>query len=388
MKVAYIIDRYIPIGGASRTLTTMADSLELEEYQIFCRSIMGTEEVDKKVSVIKNATEILDFCITNNYDLIHWFKAEKVKLITSLLKLRRKRGITIPVITTICQKPSYQNLLLTNIEITDSAALVFIDSASYNDSLYHFLPNTSKRRIYFGTPISIYEEIKAIKRNENNTQQIIFGRGSTDNKIPSDFAEIFKQIDFPNKEFRVYGCNQRRLNEKSIYEKAHIYLYPPQPYKEWIKALSEFDIFLYQLPKNGYSSIDGVISQAMMFEIPVIYYGPSAPAELIENGKSGFIAQNKKELVKICDMLCRDKKKRIEIGRNARERFLKEFNFEKTKTEYMQLYHEVISNNSPTKVHIPISYKLIKCYRNLYWPIRKELFRFWNRKIKAAIQWK
>lgn len=382
MKIAYIIDRYIPIGGASRTLMTMAESLDLEEYHIFCRTVLGDQEVDPKITVIKDVAEIFNFCLANNYDLIHWFKAEKTKLINSLLKFKEKKGITIPVITTICQKPSYQNLLLSDLEMKCSAALVFIDATSYNDSLYNFLPKTLKKQIYFGTPISVYQEIKALKkRNNHSSQQIIFGRGSTDNKIPTDFASSFKQIKFPNKIFKVYGCNSDRLASNKAYEKEHIYLYPPLLYKEWIKALSEFDIFLYELPKNGYSSIDGVISQAMMFEIPVVYYGPAAPAELLTNGVSGFIAQNKKELITICEMLCKDKDKRLKIGRNAKQMFLEKFNFEKTKSEYLHLYNQIIKDSSPQKFHIPLSYKLIRSYRNIYWPIRKELSRFWRKKI-------
>jgi len=85
-----------------------------------------------------------------------------------------------------------------------------------------------------------------------------------------------------------------------------------------------------------------VIIEAMMFGIPVIANGIAAIPTTIRDGKTGFVLKNNspEEIVEYIEKL-RDRKLREKMGRAGRERFLKEYGFEKYKRKFL----EIISKN-------------------------------------------
>jgi len=92
------------------------------------------------------------------------------------------------------------------------------------------------------------------------------------------------------------------------------------------EILKESDIFVfptdYELETFGL-----VITEAMMYSLPVIANGVATIPSIIENKKTGFVLKENtsKEVAKYLEILINDKDKRINMGIEGRKRFLKKF---------------------------------------------------------------
>jgi glycosyltransferase involved in cell wall biosynthesis len=139
-----------------------------------------------------------------------------------------------------------------------------------------------------------------------------------------------------------------------------------------VAFLRSLDVFLYQIPKNSYSAVDGVVQDAMMCELPVVLMGGSGPKELIEHGKSGIIANNRKELVKYCMDLYRSVDLRRAMGKEARKRILSHFDLKHTVELYVRLYDDIRCRNRASlkdgKVrHMNMREKLLHIFRLVHY---------------------
>ena len=85
----------------------------------------------------------------NNYDIIHYFKGTSSNVLRQFLFSLKKKGVKLPVVTSICQRPSYKSLLMSPYEIKKSDCFVLTDKASYNDPILNFVPERKHSQIYF-----------------------------------------------------------------------------------------------------------------------------------------------------------------------------------------------------------------------------------------------
>lgn len=382
MKILYLIDSYQHNGGATLAMQSLSKAigkLDNNFVRIFCRRVLPeSDQYLYEDIIVGNGHYLLDYYLENHFEVIHWFKTGRTQIFRELCSELKKRHLLIPIVTTVCQKPSYRDFLLTSYEIKYSCRIVLIDKASYEDPYCNGL--NGKKLIYFGTNFRCDEKLKD---NEVKNENIIFGRGSSANKWPKNMIDNFDKIEIENKEFHVIGGDGRRNWLHKVISKndrKDIVLYPSLSFDKWIEELRKIDIFFYQLPLDSYSSIDGTMQQAMMLQIPVIYYGPDAPKELIEHGISGFIAASEDEMKVYAKLLAEDESLRKRIGSNAKDRIIKEFSFGLTVELYSQLYQSLSEPHELNKV--AVSYKMIWLYRKIKYFIYRMLtipFKIWER---------
>jgi glycosyltransferase involved in cell wall biosynthesis len=103
------------------------------------------------------------------------------------------------------------------------------------------------------------------------------------------------------------------------------------PFSEHSHNYLESDIFVMPSIKPKDGNLDGipnVIVEAMLAGLPVIATNVSAIPELIEDGKTGFLINQKDEkmLADRLETLLRDRSKREEFGKAGRSKVLKMFN--------------------------------------------------------------
>ena len=346
-NIIFCIETFNIGGGATIALMSLIkNNPDIKDYVIFCRNIIRNEKSLEGKIIVGKGNDIITFFQREKFDLIHWFKANGNCLFEDLIKEMCKYEWKIPILTTICQKPSCKSLLLSPCEILYSNHLVFIDKAAYNDALFQFIPNSKKSMIYFGFGQELLEIIDKVRKNTPyiKTNQIIYGRGSSLNKCPKDMFDVFDKINHP-KSFIIVGGGKkqwiiREINKRKMYD---VKLIDNLRYEEWIKVLNSFDVFLYYLPLKAYSSIDGTLGEAMLLQKPVIYYGPEAPKERLIHGYNSLIANNKEEISVLCNKLAKDEEMRLQLGLKARETTLENFSIERTIDAYNILYNKLLT---------------------------------------------
>ena len=296
-NILFIIRRYDITDGSSITLNAyIRNNPSIKNYKIIARYVLSAQE-DLNITEVSSWKEIRRILEKDQFNVIHYFKTAYYDIFEWTIKAMTSCRILIPTITTICQRPSTKGLLLSPYEINKSDALVFIDRSAYNDSLISFIPEYKKSCIYFGTTetaiVKTQQLIDEKAKQSKESSIIIFGRGSTLSKCPSDMIEVYNKITYPHKKFIIAGIKQNSWVEEKAEKYNDIEVIGTKPFEEWLKICNEFDIFLYYIPKDSHSSIDGTLGQAMLLEKPVVYYGPEAPKERFINGENALIEVNR-----------------------------------------------------------------------------------------------
>jgi len=365
-KIVYLIDRYTSsdAAGAVVAVRDLYDAL-LNRYDItiICGVAEGLDRESRSV-VVASPIKTFQFLVKNKIDIIHYFKATGRRYFSSLVSIMNKNDISITIITTICQKPSYQGLELSPCEIKNSAYIVFIDKSAYNDRYYQFISDDHKRIVYFGYTKKQQQLIEDIRSKTYPIYRdyIHFGRGSSLNKCHTEMISTYCMIDAPHKKFTFVGGHKlpERIRE-NVEKSSDVEWIPAIPYSDWLRLCANFDVFLYQLPEDAYSSIDGTLGDAMLLGIPPIVYGPEAIKERIHHGQNGFVANTIEEVVKYANILSCDTNLRNRLGEQARETTLAEFPFTKTVEEYSNMYEKAHNKYKPKS--LPLTFYFFFYFR-------------------------
>lgn len=405
-KILFLCDFFNRTSGASAVFPQHYKSLPFvsEDSLLLVKEVMEPHpdlEIQNHIR-IANGAQAVDEYVSGEYDIVHWFKSASNILFDEFVTEMKKRRIRrVPIVTHVLQNPSYRGNFVTINELKFSAKFVFIDKTSYNNKRYAFIPKESKAMIYcnYRTPSdieafdNIYKDVK-----KEPCDAIVFGRGSSLVKCPHDmFERVFDKIDNPKK-FVIVGGKGGTWIEEKINERRGLYeveWVQHLPYEEWIKKIVQFDVFLYYLPDDAFSSIDGTLGQAMLQGKPVVYYGPGAPAERFHDANA-LVAKTPDELPELCNRLAKDPELRRRIGTKGRETTIKDFSIKPTLKNFKRVYDEVYEIPSPAGFSIPVSFLIwqflnqpkVRVFRigvgkilhGDFSPIVNHLCRFWGRK--------
>ena len=312
--------------------------------------------------------------IASDYDLIHWFRTKSRKLFHSFHENSGTQERP-PLILTHCQQPSSFDLRLSPTELSLSNKLVFISKAGVNHRYHRFINPESKEMIYFGTG-SIVPDFQKIIRSQQEVRLI---RGSSLNKCPKDMLNIFEKVGNDCVSFTIVGQGlQKSLKDeiKRLNLRKRVEVIGHLDRDDWMNHLKIADVYFYQLSSNSYSAIDATIQDAMLSKLPVVYYGPSAPAELIIDGVTGYVARTKSEFIMKTKLLIDNKDLRLRMGEASRLRILRSFNHSQTVTKYMDLYKRT--------AHLPIQ----ASNHRLRSVPRLELIDYWFSGLINYLNWK
>ena len=387
MKIISVIDWFKIGNGATSAITTINSFFKdggIDYSVLFDYSKGVLPENTHKWS-----DDLFLQIVDNRKDVIvHYYLSGGKKgrgIFFKLVNCCKFHGLTIPIVTTVLQRPSYAYCMLSPYIIHHSSHIVFIDKASYNDSLYSFIPAERKSMFYCNFPFPAHEiakldQLAKVRDNHNKNERFVYGRGSVINKCPQDTIEVFEQIDVGPKYFVICGVDDDSWIAKKARYKKNIKTYPNKSFEEWKLICSTFDVFLYYLPKDTYSSLDGNLGLAMRLGIPPIVYGPDAPKERIVQGVNGFVAETKDEILRYAKLLFEDDELRKTIGKNARDMTYSMFHGRQTLDGYVSLYKRLLAGDIGGGFIIP---------RRLFWTcfIKNRIFiaRMYFEKIKRGV---
>ena len=337
MNIIYLITKFEDGDGTTSGLTSQIriDKDVLNNYLIVAK-IINTSNCTYNIASIKNKKLISDFLKKGNV-CIHYFKGASSNILMDMIALVGKE---VPIIATICQVPSYHNLWLTPFELKNIWHFVFIDKAAYNNKLIKFLPNKVKSQIYC-SGFNIYKDYSNVPKREPDGK-IVYGRGSSSIKCPKDMIDLFNKIDVPNKVFRIVGIEEDSWIREEAKKYSNVEVYGMLPGNEWIEMCNSFDVFLYQIPKDCHSSIDGTLGLAMLLGKPVVYMGSEAPKERFHDNKNGFVANNADEFVEYATKLGKDSMLRKKIGEKGRLSTICDFTPEERTKRYKEIYKSLV----------------------------------------------
>ena len=368
LSILYVISIYKVGDGASSSVNMQINDNVKHDYLVVAKWLYSSEEGLNIMEFNKHKLE--EELKNHRYDIIHYVKGTNSDILIKVLQVVHKLGQHIPVLTTVCQNPDYSYLLLSPYELHHSSHFVFIDKASYNTPIISFIPQECKSQIYLISD-KMEKMTRGLVYQNRNDGRIIFGRGSTLSKCPKDMFEVFDKIDCPGKEFHIVGVakNDNWVAEEAK-KRSNVVMHGFLPYNQWFEVCKTFDIFLYQLPVYCHASIDGTLGLAMSMNIPVVYYGCEAPKERFENGKNGFVAETKEDIIKYANLLASDFELRKKIGEAGRNSISKKIGTSETRIQkYIIAYQRCIE--TPNKsFKVPIRY---------YWLYLK---RAWKRVLR------
>ncbi len=350
MNILYLITFYRVGDGTSSGLFSQIeiDKSFYDDYLIVTKKISSSQD-GLNIITIDNKKEIEIFTQKGPL-IIHYFRGHCSNILLDALQLV---GFSTPVVTTICQSPSYNNLWLTPFELKHTWQFVFIDKSAYNNKLISFLPDNVKCQIYLSGK-GIYKDFSYLKKVDNG-DKVVFGRGSTSIKCPSTMFDVFDKIDIPNKLFRIVGIDGDSWVKEEAAKRSEVEVLGQLPQKEWEAVCNSFDVFLYQLPDDCYASIDGTLGLAMLLEKPVVYMGCDAPKERFTHGVDGFVANSIDEMAHYATLLGKDKELRVKIGKAGRVSTIRNFKPEIRNQKYREVYGRL---NKHITFKIPLSYKV------------------------------
>lgn len=170
---------------------------------------------------------------------------------------------------------------------------------------------------------------------------------------------IYKNGRIISKKFIICGVDDESWIAKKALKESNITTYPNMKYENWEKMCSTFDVFLYYLPKDTYSSLDGNLGLAMRLGIPPIVFGPSAPKERIIHGVNGFIANTKEEIIYYAQLLFQDDNLRKNIGKNARDTTYSMLHNRDSIEGYLNLYKTVTRKSKTYNINIPFAFSTL-----------------------------
>lgn len=366
MNIISLIDWFKIGNGASSAITSIDKFYKQEGISHYFTCDYSDSELPQN-AFLWSEEKILNLLQNKDVVIFHYYHSGGVKgkgIFYKLTNLLKKENLSIPIITTVLQRPSYPYTILTPYIILNSSHIVFIDKTSYNDPLYKFIPKEHKSMFYCTFPesperIKMLDSLAKERNCKDKFVSFIYGRGSTIGKCPNDTIDVFKKINVPSKKFIICGVDDESWIAKKALKESNITTYPNMKYENWEKMCSTFDVFLYYLPKDTYSSLDGNLGLAMRLGIPPIVFGPSAPKERIIHGVNGFIANTKEEIIYYAQLLFQDDNLRKNIGKNARDTTYSMLHNRDSIEGYLNLYKTVTRKSKTYNINIPFAFSTL-----------------------------
>ncbi|WP_242826141.1 glycosyltransferase family 4 protein [Butyrivibrio sp. VCB2006] len=236
-------------------------------------------------------------------------------------------------------------------EVFGKFSKVIVLSEEWKERLQAFLPDDKLVVINNYCKPRPKEEVQSLLGTRFEKQQILFLGELGQRKGGYDFAGIVENVDkrYPGARFVFAGSGSKEdedrikkaLSEKGLMEKC---LFPG-----WVrgeqkdKLLMESSLFMLPSYQEG---LPMAILDAMAYGLPVVSTEVGGIPQLIENGKSGFLAKPG-DCKAIADGICRILDKRDDYGAMSNESYRiarDEFGFDAHLSKLEAVYEEILND--------------------------------------------
>ena len=220
---------------------------------------------------------------------------------------------------------------------------VFTTPVSYEAKDVQKLPAEirNKLRVVWATGgVEHVENVRPIEHKGFNVGYI----GTVDYcKMHPDFMEMCSRIDIPEVKFIVCGGPK----EKEIQEEterlgiARKFTFTGLV-GDITKHLSAFDVFGYPLAPYHYGTCDQVLAESMACGVVPVVFSNRMETQMVKDGLTGLVVNNKEEYVNAIKQLYLDKELRARLSANAKEYARKAFSLEVMKNDWAKVFEELL----------------------------------------------
>ena len=204
--------------------------------------------------------------------------------------------------------------------------------------------------VHNGTQIMDYSEIEPdywLKRSGLDAEGPFLGTVGFFYKKQEELIDLLPSIRsvFPSVLLIIIGegTNHQKsiLEEKvaSLGMKKSVYFAGQIPHDEMHKALGALDLNLsaYKREPFGLHVIEGMVSGT-----PFVGYQAGGFPEIVEHGRSGYLAESREELLESVISVLQDRKRLHSMSKNGRERVERKFSIQEMVTKYESIYSELV----------------------------------------------
>ncbi len=232
---------------------------------------------------------------------------------------------------------------LWEIETYKRVSHIIVDSKYVLDEIKEY---NSTSVIYSGVDTEIYKRKKNNNLEtdlnlDNNTVITYVGRIHPSKGIDI-FIKVGKKLLMRKKDIKFLIIGPKEIKNYSEKIKSEIedidnFLFlGPIESQNIADYLSLSDIFLFP---SKFESTSNALLEAMACENIVVTFNNSSMAEIISNGKEGYLAENYKEMENIMFNLVLNTPK--EIGKNARKKIVDKFSFGQMVDQYERIFYDI-----------------------------------------------
>lgn len=231
----------------------------------------------------------------------------------------------------------------------DKAKVITLSNNIYKD-ICNFVKDNNKFILHNALPITVQDNIIEFiinKRRDRGTFNILFLSNLMESKGPEVLLQTLTMLRDRGYNFRAYFAGAWVNDNYRNFFLGLIRSYRLNEYveimgfcstKNKLKVFSNSDIFVLPTLKDA-SPL--VILEAMEYALPIISTDEGAIPEIINDGVEGFIVPKKdaNSLANKIEILINDKNLRLEMGKNARVKFIKNYSF----IEYEKRFVEILN---------------------------------------------
>jgi len=355
IRILYLVNSS-EIGGAEKSLLLLIDNIDRAKFEIFVVCLRGAGVFTEELKIRNIPTFIFNikkkpFSIFNVYitikrinpDIIQSFlfisniigriagKLSGVKVIISsqrsVDKWRRWYHWKIDRLTS-----KFTNIIISN---SFSGKKVLIEKGRINPEKIIVIPNGVK--IMDGKIPSLkkefgFEENSMVIGTVGNLKEVKDHK--TFIKAGSEISKNFQNIRFLIAGKGPLGRELKKFAELLGIRKKIVFV---GFIREIEKVYSAIDIFVLT---SFWEGCPLSVLEAMSFGIPVVSFSVGDVPYIIQNGKDGFVVKNRDftELIEKIELLLKNETLRNKMGRNAKEKIMREFTVEKMIKKYTKVY--------------------------------------------------
>ena len=365
-NLAYVINN-LNVGGAEKLLLSTVTKLDKEKYDVIVFSMLAGDQLlqdfkDCGIKVVclgmKHKRDLSGF-----WKLYRSFKSKKIQIVhTHLLEadiFGRFAALLAKVPVVISTEHSLNEwkknptklksklrLLLDQIAANRSNAIVAI-SDKIKDHLVRYEKIDPTKIYVIKNGIEIKDNNSDISSKKENAVVIGSVGRLYEEKGYKYLLKAMKEIKstVPNVKLLIAGDGPLRLSLEKL--SADLEISDCISFAGIIHDINTFlkniDIFVLASIREG---IPLALLEAMMMGKPVIATSVGGIPEVVDDGVNGLLVNsaNVPELEEAIISLAHNQAKRIEMGKNARAKVLKNFNIDKTVEKISLLYEELLNN--------------------------------------------